>query len=385
MSLRKAPRPSPGESLLQALRPSSGESSGESSDESSGRAPHQAPRPSPGESFNESRCEPPGEAPREAPSGEVDLFALPTVWAAPAAPDDPAFRVADGARRPRPLRRRGAGNLFELDGPLWRAGFVRVAGVDEAGRGPLAGPVVAAAVVFPPRVRLRGLDDSKKLDAAARERLFDVIHARALGVGVGRASAAEIDALDILRATHLAAGRALAALADAGIAPDAVVADHLRLAVDVPLVSEPRADGRSHAVAAASVVAKVTRDRLMARLAVEFPDYGLERHKGYPTAAHLAAIARHGASTLHRRTFAGVEFFGAPARRSATFARLRAAWSARPPVAPSARADASRQIDALADLLPEEELAALRALLAAATPTDAGAANRFASEDGGRA
>src|SRR5690606_22999991 len=124
------------------------------------------------------------------------------------------------------------------------------------------------------------------------------------------------------RATHLAAGRALAQLDPA---PDAVVADHLKLDVAVPLVAVPKADSRSHAVAAASILAKVTRDRILARLAEEYPGYGLERHKGYPTPEHYAALEQLGPTTIHRRTFAGVDFFGREPRASATFDRLSAA------------------------------------------------------------
>jgi ribonuclease HII len=213
-----------------------------------------------------------------------------------------------------------SGNLFELDGPLWREGFERIAGIDEAGRGPLAGPVVAAAVIFEPRVRLRGLDDSKRLTADERADLFDRIFERAVAVGVGFASAEEIDDINILQATHLAAKRALEGLA---VQPDCLVTDYLKLKTPLKIIAESKGDQRSHAVAAASVVAKVTRDRLMERLSQEYPGYGLESHKGYPTRSHYDAIAELGASTIHRRSFAGVDFFGGDARPSMTLARLR--------------------------------------------------------------
>jgi len=199
-----------------------------------------------------------------------------------------------------------AGNLFELEGPLWQAGFVRVAGVDEAGRGPLAGPVVAAAAVFEPRVRLRGLDDSKKLNEAERDRLAIAIRERALAVGVGMASVREIDAINIYQASHLAARRALDALAP--LVPDALVTDMLKLHDrGVPCEAHPKADGRSHAVAAASVIAKTVRDALMVRYDAEFPGYGFAQHKGYPAPVHLAALDALGIATLHRLTYAPVE------------------------------------------------------------------------------
>lgn len=184
---------------------------------------------------------------------------------------------------------------------------ILVAGVDEAGRGPLAGPVVAAAVCFPglalpPAVRSL-IDDSKKLTPARRDAAFVAI-LEAGTVGTGAASVAEIDRLNILRATMLAMQRAVAALA---VPPAAVLVDGNR-APDLPCPARPVVGGdrRSLSIAAASIVAKVTRDRIMARLAAEHPGYGWERNAGYGVAAHRAALAALGPTLHHRRTFAPV-------------------------------------------------------------------------------
>jgi ribonuclease HII len=180
-------------------------------------------------------------------------------------------------------------------------GFEIIAGVDEAGVAPLAGPVVAAAVILPPEVTLPGLNDSKQLSAAEREALFPQICRSALAVAVGRAEVEEIDRLNILQATRLAHRRALLGLA---LRPHLVLIDGTQPA-DVPLPQLTVIDGDAlcRAVAAASVVAKVTRDRLMVALAQDHPGYGFEVHKGYPTAAHRRAIERLGITPAHRRSF----------------------------------------------------------------------------------
>ncbi|MCX7889394.1 MAG: ribonuclease HII [Rhodobacteraceae bacterium] len=180
-------------------------------------------------------------------------------------------------------------------------GASRVAGVDEAGRGPLCGPVVAAAVILDPGSVPPGLADSKTLSAAARARLSAAIRARA-ECGIGLASAAEIDSLNILRASHLAMCRAVAAL---GRAPDHVLIDGNMIPADLGLPAEAvvKGDARCLSVAAASILAKVTRDRIMVDLAQQFPAYGWDRNMGYPTAEHLAALKRHGPTPHHRRSF----------------------------------------------------------------------------------
>lgn len=184
----------------------------------------------------------------------------------------------------------------------WASGRPHVAGCDEAGRGCLGGPVVAAAVLLPRGAVLPGLDDSKRLSPEMRAALFPRIRAVAVGVGVGACSPEEIDAMNILRASLEAMRRAVAALP---VVPDAVLVDGNRAIPDAPWPQETLVggDGRSLAIAAASVVAKVTRDGWMEALDADEPAYGWARHKGYPTAAHYAALAEHGPGPHHRRTF----------------------------------------------------------------------------------
>jgi len=183
----------------------------------------------------------------------------------------------------------------------WERGARFVAGVDEAGRGPLAGPVVAAAVVLPERLDIEGIDDSKKLTPARREELYPQILSRAVAVGVGSASEKVIDEINILNATFLAMREAVAALATR---PDHVIVDGSAIdGLDVPQTAIPRGDERSAAIAAASIVAKVTRDRLLVEMDAAYPGYGFARHKGYGTPEHIAALARLGPCEIHRRSF----------------------------------------------------------------------------------
>ena len=179
-----------------------------------------------------------------------------------------------------------------------------VAGVDEAGRGPLAGPVVAAAVILNPRKRIRGLADSKLLSAARRERLFDEILDKALCCSIAQASVAEIDRLNILQAALLAMRRAVLGLR---LVPALVLVDGNRLPV-LPMRAEAVIDGdaKIQSISAASVLAKVHRDRWCADIDAQWPQYGFAAHKGYGTAAHLAALRAHGACEHHRRSFAPV-------------------------------------------------------------------------------
>jgi ribonuclease HII len=197
-----------------------------------------------------------------------------------------------------------AGAPYRFESAAWRRGVTRLAGVDEAGRGPLAGPVVAAAVVLPPGERIAGVDDSKRLVAEERGRLYEVIRAKALGVGVGMVDHVTIDRINILQATRLAMAQALAALP---VEPELVLTDF----VEVPGLRCPQrnlveGDRRSASVAAASIIAKVTRDRIMEAADREYPLYGFGRHKGYATPEHRDALERHGPCPLHRRTFAGI-------------------------------------------------------------------------------
>jgi len=196
--------------------------------------------------------------------------------------------------------------LTGFEREAFAAGFRRIAGLDEAGRGPLAGPVVAACVVLPledgvPAV-LDGLTDSKQLTARRREHFFRVLrHLPGVAIGVGRASVAEIDRFNILRATHRAMARAAAALRPAA---DFLLVDGLAVpGLPCPSRAIVRGDALSLSIAAASVIAKVTRDRLMAAADRRHPGYGFAAHKGYGTAAHLAALRRLGPCAAHRLSF----------------------------------------------------------------------------------
>lgn len=186
----------------------------------------------------------------------------------------------------------------------WHAPQGLVAGVDEAGRGPLAGPVVAAAVVLDELQPIAGLADSKKLTALRRARLYDEIRAKALCCSIAEASVEEIDRLNILQATLLAMRRAVQGLR---LRPALVLVDGNRLPVlDVPAEAIVQGDARVAAISAASILAKVHRDRWCAQVHAQYPQYGFDAHKGYGTAAHLQALRAHGACPLHRRSFAPV-------------------------------------------------------------------------------
>ena len=176
-----------------------------------------------------------------------------------------------------------------------------ICGVDEAGRGPLAGPVVAAAVILPDGYIPEGLNDSKKVSPKKREKLFDVIKEHALAYGIGMASPAEIDEINILNAAMLAMRRAIEAME---ITPDLALVDgNVVRNFPVEGVAIIGGDAKSPSIAAASILAKVTRDRLCLEMDAEYPAYGFAGHKGYPTKAHMDAVREHGPSPIHRRTF----------------------------------------------------------------------------------
>ena len=199
---------------------------------------------------------------------------------------------------------------FEFERVLWRQNVARVAGVDEAGRGPLAGPVVAAAAILPARwaesglpAELAGLNDSKQLTAKQREKFFTFITGCGeIEFGIAEVSAAVIDEINILQATHRAMNDALAKLNP--LPPHALVDGRPVKTLRVPQTAIVQGDARSYSIAAASVLAKVTRDRLMLTAHAQWPEYAFAEHKGYGTAKHLAAIAKHGACPIHRKTFA---------------------------------------------------------------------------------
>lgn len=194
--------------------------------------------------------------------------------------------------------------MREFEEMALRQGYCRVAGIDEAGRGALAGPVVAAAVILPQGLAIPGVDDSKKLTPARRDALFDVIIDRALAVGIGHGDHLLIDRINILQATLAAMKEAVGKLS---APPDLLLVDGISR---VPLAIHQRTikggDGASVSIAAASIIAKVTRDRLMTEYESRFPGYGLAEHKGYGCASHMAAIARLGPCEIHRKTFRGV-------------------------------------------------------------------------------
>ncbi len=201
-------------------------------------------------------------------------------------------------------------NRFEFEQMLWQQGFTRVAGVDEAGRGPLAGPVVAAAAILPAHwaqsglpAELDGLNDSKQLTESLREKYFAFITACAeIEFAIAAVDAATIDQINILQATHQAMNHALSGLKS--LPPHALVDGRPVKTLRVPQTAIVKGDALSYSIAAASVLAKVTRDHLMLEYHTRFPEYGFAEHKGYGTARHLAAIEKYGACPIHRKTFA---------------------------------------------------------------------------------
>ena len=192
-------------------------------------------------------------------------------------------------------------NMWEIENSLYSNGFKIICGVDEAGRGPLAGPVCAAAVILPKGLVIPGLTDSKKLTDKKRRELFPIIKEQAIAYGIGLASHEEIDEINILQATYLAMERALAQLT---VKPDIAMIDGNRAKdFGLPVRTVVKGDSLSMNIAAASIRAKVTRDDLMLEMAEKYPEYAFEVHKGYGTKAHYEALRQHGASAIHRKTF----------------------------------------------------------------------------------
>jgi ribonuclease HII len=184
---------------------------------------------------------------------------------------------------------------------LWTQGLLHIAGVDEVGVGPLAGPLVAAAVILPRECEIRGIDDSKKLTAPRREALKTKIESCAVALGIGVVEVRDVDRLNTYWASIEAMRRAIAALA---ITPQQILVDARRIPdLAVPQLALVKGDARSYSIAAASIVAKVVRDAMMAELDGRYPEYGFGRHMGYATAEHLAALERHGPCPVHRRSF----------------------------------------------------------------------------------
>lgn len=192
-------------------------------------------------------------------------------------------------------------NMWQIEEGFYEQSIQVICGVDEAGRGPLAGPVCAAAVILPDHVEIPGLTDSKKLTDKKRRELFPIIQEQAIAYGIGLASEEEIDEINILQATFLAMRRALDQL---NVKPDLALIDGNRETdFGVPVKTVVKGDSLSANIAAASVLAKVTRDNLMLELAETYPQYGFDVHKGYGTKAHYAALREHGPSPIHRMTF----------------------------------------------------------------------------------
>ena len=192
-------------------------------------------------------------------------------------------------------------NMWAYEQELFAQGLTLVCGVDEAGRGPLAGPVCAAAVILPANLEIPGLNDSKKLTDKKRRELMPVIQEKAIAWGIGMASHEEIDQINILQATFLAMERAIAALQ---VKPEFALIDGNREKdFGLPVKTGVKGDSLSANIAAASVLAKVTRDDLMEQMAITYPGYGFEIHKGYGTKAHYAALTERGPSPIHRMTF----------------------------------------------------------------------------------
>ena len=192
-------------------------------------------------------------------------------------------------------------DLWELEATFHSPEYRVICGIDEAGRGPLAGPVYAAAVILPEHLEISGLNDSKKLTEAKREALYEEITQKAVAYGIASASEAEIDEINILQATFLAMGRAVAELT---LKPDFLIVDGNRLCdFGIPAQSIVKGDSLCASIAAASILAKVTRDRYMKVLAQTYPQYGFEIHKGYGTKRHYEALTQYGPCPAHRQSF----------------------------------------------------------------------------------
>lgn len=190
--------------------------------------------------------------------------------------------------------------LLKQERMLWSMGYEFIGGIDEAGRGPLAGPVVAACVIFPQEVYIDGVDDSKRLTPAMREKLYDKIMDKAVSVGIGRIGPERIDEINILNATREAMKKAVLNCTQI---PEFLLIDAMEINDSIPGLSMIKGDQKSHSIAAASIIAKVTRDREMLKWHEKYPAYGFDKHKGYGTSAHIDAIHKWGLCPIHRRSF----------------------------------------------------------------------------------
>lgn len=205
-------------------------------------------------------------------------------------------------------------DIYRYDESFLLKGFERIAGLDEAGRGPLAGPVVASAVVMPPMQKIKGLRDSKKIPDKEREELFYDVLSTSLDIGIGIVEADEIDSINILKATKLAMEKAVKDLSEE---PDLLLIDAVDLSgLRIKQVSTPRGESISASIAAASIIAKVVRDRLMQHYSFLYPKYGFEKHKGYCTKDHIENIQRYGPCPIHRKSFGKVMDLMLPFRKA---------------------------------------------------------------------
>lgn len=190
---------------------------------------------------------------------------------------------------------------FEYEERRYAEGYTAVCGLDEAGRGPLCGPVVAAAVILPLGLEIEGLKDSKKLTEKKREALFEIIKEKAVAYAIAEASPAEIDEINILNASMLAMRRAVEALPKA--ADFALIDGNCSRGFNIPTETVVKGDSKSYSIAAASILAKVTRDRQCAELDLAYPEYGIAKHKGYPTKDHMDAVRKYGPAPIYRKSF----------------------------------------------------------------------------------
>lgn len=192
-------------------------------------------------------------------------------------------------------------HMLEIEDSLYVKGYKLICGVDEAGRGPLCGPVVAAAVILKPDDIIEGVNDSKKISEKKREALYDVIMEKALAVGVGISDVSVIEEVNILNATKLAMKQAIEKLS---IIPEYVLIDgNQMIDINIPGETVVSGDAKSESIAAASIIAKVTRDRMLIKWDKEYPEYGFAKHKGYGTKAHIEAIGKYGLTSIHRPSF----------------------------------------------------------------------------------
>lgn len=195
-------------------------------------------------------------------------------------------------------------NLYEYENELIQNGIKLVAGVDEVGRGPLVGPVVAACVILPLNYQLEGLNDSKKLTPKKREKFYEILKKEALSIGVGIISEKVIDEVNIYEATKLAMKEAIN---NCNIKPEHILIDAMKLDIDIPTTSIIKGDAKSLSIAAASVIAKVERDHMLDELDLQYPMYDFKNNKGYPTKKHVEAIYKYGVIDEHRKTFSPVK------------------------------------------------------------------------------